>query len=193
MKRLFMAVDLNLAVVEKLVRLQEEIQSRLDDIEDVRIRPVDAPNVHVTLKFLGEVEDDLIPQLEDKLASLVKPLFPFEVHCRGLGVFPRPDRPRILWAGLDHKGSEVMGLLRQAIEADFETLGFEVDPREYQAHVTIARVKGQGRVDITPIIDEFGDLDFGSSYIRDIVLYESVLRPEGAEYKVLNRFNLGEH
>lgn len=193
MKRLFLAVDLNLSVVEKLARLQEELVARLDEVEDIQIRPVEAPNIHVTLKFLGDVEADLIPQLEEKLLELVKPLFPFEVSCRGLGVFPKPSRPRIIWAGLDEKGSEVMGLLQQAIEADFETLGFETDPREYRPHVTIGRLKGRGQVDITDLIDEFGDLDFGSSYIRDIILYESVLRPEGAEYQVLNRFNLGEH
>ncbi len=193
MKRLFLAVDLNLAVVEKLARLQEEMVERIKSVEDVSLRPTNPANIHVTLKFLGDVETDLIPQLESKLTELVKPLFPFEVTCRGLGVFPKPSRPRILWAGLDEKGSEVMGLLQQAIEADFETLGFEPDERDYRPHVTLARVKGRGRVDLSEMIEEFSDLNFGSSYIRDIILYESSLRTEGAQYQVLNRFNLGEH
>jgi len=192
-RRLFLAVDLSIAVVEKLVALQEELDERIrDDFEGVRVRWTDAPNIHVTLKFLGDTEASLVSLLEETLAGLVEPLFPFEVHCRGLGVFPHPTRPRILWAGLEPEGAEVMGLLQQAIDKDLGELGFQPEEREYRPHITLGRVKTRNAPSLGPIVDTYRELTFGSSYIRDIVLYASTLTDEGPRYEVVNRFGLGD-
>jgi 2'-5' RNA ligase len=191
MPRLFLAVDLAISVVERLAVLQREWSQRIDD-EDVRIKWVDPANIHVTLKFLGETEKTLVPMLEEVLADLARPLFPFEVSCQRVGAFPNPRRARILWAGLDPKGAEVMALLPQAIERDLEPLGFARDAREFHPHVTLGRVKSKKRYDMSPIVDEFADFDFGQSYVKDIILYESTLTRKGAEYTVLNRFPLGD-
>lgn len=191
MPRLFIAVDLAISVVERLTLLQREWADRIDD-DDVRIKWVKPANIHMTLKFLGKTEPPLVPMLEEVLADIVKPLFPFEVACQRIGAFPEPRRPRILWAGLDPKGSEVMALLPKAIERDLEPLGFARDDRDFHPHVTLGRVKSRQRCDMREIVDEFSDLDFGQSYIKDMILYESRLTGDGAVYTVLNRFPLGE-
>src|SRR5690554_2341427 len=125
MKRLFIAVDLSIGVVEKLVVLQEDLQrqfsARLGD--GLNMRWVDAPNIHLTLKFLGETDEALLPMIGQTLAKLGQPLFPFEVECQGMGAFPDASRPRVLWAGMDTRGGEVLGLLQQAIERDLSELG----------------------------------------------------------------------
>lgn len=193
MNRLFISVDLSIAVVERLTRLQDEIVTRLGGHEDLALRRVDPANIHVTLKFLGEVHDDLINEIEMRLDRLVKPLFPFEVHCRGLGAFPSTENARIVWAGLDEKGAEVMELLRQAIQQDLDALGFEAESRPYKPHVTLGRIRGSAEPDLTELYKGLDDLDFGSSYIRDLVLNASSLHADGPRYTVLNRFNLGEH
>ena len=189
MARLFIAVDLSVAVVERLALLQAELTKRLGD--DVSVRWVDAPNIHVTLMFLGEVDEALVPLLEDSLAAMARPLFPFEVRCCRLGGFPDLEHPRIVWAGLDDKGAEVMGLLRQTIEHDVGELGLAGDEREYVPHLTLGRVRSAVSIAAEDIAD-LVDLDFGSSYVKDLVLFESKLSSHGAEYIVRRRFSLGE-
>ena len=192
MKRLFLAVDLAISVVEQLAVLQEEMQSYIQsELPETRVRWVDAANIHLTLKFLGATDEPLIPMLTETMEELVKPLFPFEVECRSLGCFPKPQKPRILWTGLDPKSSEVLSLLQQAIERDLEELGFPADPRPFRPHITLGRVKSREAPDMTPAVERFADTRFGQSYIKDIALFESVLHPSGPEYRVLNRFTLG--
>lgn len=191
-KRLFIAVDLSVNVVERLARLQEELERQTEEIDDVTVRWTDAPNIHVTLKFLGDTESSLVPMIESRLSKLARPLFPFEVQCQGLGAFPNFERARILWAGLDPKGAEVMGLLRLSIERELGELGFAPDERDYSPHVTLGRVKAKRRTDLSDVVEPYADLDFGGCYVRDLVLFESNLTPDGPRYEVLNRYQLGE-
>lgn len=191
MSRLFIAVDLSVAVVEKLAILQAEIARRLGD-DSASVRWVAAPQIHVTLNFLGDVEEPVIPMLDEVLGKLVRPLFPFEVMCCRLGAFPDLGHPRILWAGLDEKGAEVMGLLRQTIEQDLGELGFAADPREYHPHVTLGRVRSVEALDMRELAGDLTDLELGTSYIKDIALFESRLGSDGPQYIVRRRFPLGE-
>lgn len=188
MPRLFVAVDLSVAVVERIVASQRELASRLGDVD---VRWVAAPNIHVTLKFLGDVEEAVVPILAEALGALARPLFPFEIRCCRLGGFPDLAQPRILWAGLDGKGAEVMGLLQQTVERDLAELGFPREGREYRPHITIGRVRDSAVVDSSQIAD-LVDLDFGSGFIKDIALFESVPTRDGVEYVVRRRFSLGE-
>lgn len=193
MKRLFLAVDLSISVVEKLVVLQEDLQrkfnARLDD--GLNMRWVDAPNIHLTLKFLGETDEALLPMIAQTLEKLGQPLFPFEVECQGVGCFPDPSKPRVLWAGMDTRGGEVLGLLQQAIERDLGELGIAEEQREFLPHITLGRVRATKAIDFSEIIDGFSDMKFGKSYIKDLILYESRLELRGPKYVVLERFPLG--
>lgn len=193
MKRLFLAVDLSIQVVERLVMLQDAMATRLRDRPDVEVRWVDAPLIHVTLKYLGEAPDTMVPELTRKLEALVRPLFPFEVQCRGFGAGPEPGRARLLHTELDHNGAEVMGLLRQAIERDLDAIGFPAERRPYHPRITLGRLRAPRAVDLATLVDEFAEIHIGSSYIRDIALFEAELTRNGPVYRVLNRFPLGEH
>ena len=189
MPRLFVAVDLSVAVVERLTVLRRHLAERAPK---GAVRWVKPSNVHVTLKFLGDVDEAMVPLVGQKLGELARPLFPFEVNCCRLGAFPDLERPQILWAGLDIKGAEVMGLLRQTIERDLGELGFAPDDRDYYPHLTLGRVKS---ADLGDLMGEFKALqasDFGSSYIKDLVLFESRLGPDGAQMIVRARYQLGE-
>ncbi len=191
-RRLFIAVDLSIKVVERLVLAQEELARAVEEIDDVDMRWVDAPNIHVTLKFLGEVDSSITPLVEERLEKLVRPLFPFEVRGVGLGAFPEPSSARVLWAGLDPKGAEVMGLLRLALERELEQIGFAPDEREYRPHVTLGRVRARTPADLSDLLDRFEAMDFGDCYVRDLILFESKLSSDGPKYEVLNRYPLGE-
>jgi RNA 2',3'-cyclic 3'-phosphodiesterase len=194
MMRLFVAVDLSIQVVERLARFQTELREVLKErwANEVRLRCVKAPNVHLTLKFLGDVTPEMIPVIEETLAKLCKPLFPFEVECRGVGAFPDVSQPRILWAGLDETSAEVLGLLQKALERDLGRIGVEKETRPFAPHVTLARVKTLQARSMEEILKPFEQVSFGKSFIKDLVLFASHLDPEGPRYEVLRRFSLGE-
>jgi RNA 2',3'-cyclic 3'-phosphodiesterase len=191
MKRLFVALDLAIPVVERLALFQEELAGLLADHEDVRVRWTSPENLHLTMKFLGDTDEALVPMLRQTLQELVKPLFPFEVEARDVGFFPRADKPRIIWSGFDEQSAEVLSLLQQALERDLEQLGFEKEDRPFRPHVTLGRVKSRARPDFTALTDKIGQRVFGKSYIKDVILYESELRGDGPRYTVLDRFALG--
>jgi 2'-5' RNA ligase len=197
MKRLFIALDLAIPVVEQLAVFQEDLQELLADEElaaekgDVRVRWTSPENIHLTMKFLGDTEDALVPMLRETLGQLVKPLFPFEVEAKGIGVFPSPKKPRVIWSGFDEQSEEVLSLLQQALERDLEELGFQKEDRPFRPHVTLGRVKSRAKPDFTQPLEDIGEQNFGKSYIKDVILYESKLTSEGPIYTVLDRFALG--
>jgi RNA 2',3'-cyclic 3'-phosphodiesterase len=191
-KRLFLAVDLAINVVEQLVLLQDELAEAIATLDTpFDVRWVEAPNIHLTLKFLGATDEALIPMIASTVDRLAAPLFPFEVECRGVGCFPDPRRPRILYAGLDAKGGEVLGLLEQALQRDLGELGVEADDREFKPHITLGRVKSQTAPTMETVLPNYQTMRFGKSYIKDIILFESLLSSRGPRYEVVHRFALG--
>lgn len=194
MKRLFIALNLSVSVVEKLALLQRELESRLTSAfgDRIRLRCPDASHIHLTLKFLGDTPPQMVPLITEAVDEMCQPLFPFEAKCVGIGAFPDPRRPRILWAGLDDESAEVVGLLQKNLEEELAQLGIEKDARPFVPHVTLARIKSRNRPCIDEWIDEYEDVNFGQSYIKDLVLYESHLDRDGARYEVIKRFALGQ-
>jgi 2'-5' RNA ligase len=200
MRRLFVALDLAIGVVEQLLDLQEEFHGYLADCAEIagatdptpaRVRWTSPENIHLTLKFLGDTDEAIVSRLSDTLAGLVKPLFPFEVEARGVGFFPDPAKPRILWTGFDEQSSEVLSLLQQALERDLGELGFESNERTFLPHVTLGRIKSRAHPDFSAFAAEYKGRSFGKSYVKDFILYESTLTPNGPKYTVLDRFALG--
>lgn len=191
MKRLFIAVDLAIPVVEELVAFQRRLQALIDDIDGVRVKWTRPEHIHLTMKFLGNTEPAMLPVLREAIAELVGPLFPFEVEARGVGFFPGPHKPRIIWSGFDDESAEVLSLLHRAIERDLGEIGIEQDDKPFRPHVTLGRVKSRKRPDFTRLVDQIERRSYGKSYIKDIILYESKLDHEGPHYTVVDRFALG--
>ncbi|MFU8802739.1 MAG: RNA 2',3'-cyclic phosphodiesterase [Bradymonadaceae bacterium] len=192
MKRLFLAVDLSITVVEEIILFQEDLRKKIHAHDDsVDVRWVEAPNIHLTLKFLGPTEAPLISMIRNTVENLANPLFPFEVECREVGCFPSPKKPRIIWAGLDKKSSEVLGLLQQAVERDLAELGIAEESREFKPHITLGRIKSTRAPELESILADYAGIQFGRSYIKDLVLFESILDHRGPRYEVIERFALG--
>jgi len=194
MRRLFVALDLAIGVVEELLNIQEEFHAYLDangDLPQTRMRWTHPENIHLTLKFLGDTDDALVSRLSDTISGLVKPLFPFEVETKGLGFFPAPELPRIFWCGFDPESAEVLALLQQAIERDLGELGFAPNERAFHPHITLGRVKSRSNPNFAKFAQKYENKSFGKSYVKDFVLYESILTPKGPVYQVVERFTLG--
>ncbi len=193
MNRLFIALNLSIPVVETLVMFQHDFEERLEEEygSGVRLRMVEAANIHLTLKFLGDTPPEMVEPISDRLTEICEPLFAFEVECRTLGAFPDLERPRVLWAGLDEKSSEVLKLLQRNVEEELAEIGVAKESRPFHPHITLGRVKSRQRPSLVELAKDYDDVSFGKSFIKDMVLYESHLTPRGARYEVVERFVLG--
>lgn len=148
-----------------------------------RIRWTRSENVHLTLKFLGDVPEEKLDDVSAALRGLCAGHAPFDSSISGFGAFPNARRARILWAGV---GSEAIVALAADIDAAFEPLGFERERRPYVPHATLGRVRGRpARVELPPTVP--GETVF---QIRRVELMESTLSAGGSLYETLEYFAL---
>ena len=169
--------------------LPEDVRQRLaTEIERLRPHASDvawvAPaNLHVTLKFLGQVDEARVPALADALRARVAGHRVFDAAVRGLGAFPSPTRPRVLWAGLEDDAG-ALAALAETIDACCAGLGFPRETRAFAAHVTLGRVREPRR---QPALAEALALpaDFGRLRVEQVSLMRSQLSPRGARYSEL--------
>lgn len=187
-ERMFLAVDLSIPVVERILDLFEPWKTSLEE-RGVRVKWLPPEEIHLTLKFLGDVPEELHGLLRVQLREVVEPLFPFQLKCVGVQALPTPERARLLYATLDEEGREVASLLQRMIDKELSKLGFVSDPRPFHASALLGRVLNGA--DLSDLAKEMETVPFGSSTIKDIALMESSLRPQGATQRVINRFPLG--
>jgi len=147
-----------------------------------------AENLHVTVKFLGQVEEDRLEALGTALAEALGPLPRFEVEVRGMGAFPSARQASVIWVGLDDAAHN-MAAVAAAVERVGEQFGIAREQRPFRAHVTVGRCKGRG-VDARAALASYGDRRFGSADVTEVHLYESRLGGEGSTYVLRSRAGL---
>jgi len=181
--RLFIAVDLPDSVRAALAREQARLRSVCVGGGEIRwTRP---EGVHLTLKFLGEVAATRLKEVSDALGD-VATFDPFEIDVRGFGFFPSARRPRVFWAGLEVPPA--LDELAGRVEAAMATLGFPSENRPFQPHLTLARFESQRAQPALEAAIHSGEADLGRWIVSGFFLFESKLRPGGAEYAKLARF-----
>ena len=148
-------------------------------------------NYHITLKFLGEVEEPLLPRLVDAAARAAGAVSPFEISFERFGAFPSISRPRVLFYAAG-RGSEELASLAGRVEEQLVSLGFEGERRRFRAHLTLARVRNRPSLDVQKILESVPDLP-GTAFqrIERFVLMQSTLSRSGARYDELGSFALG--
>ena len=169
--------------------LPDDVRQQLADAaERLRRHATDvawvAPgNLHVTLKFLGQVDEARVPALTDALRAALADRPTFDVAVRGLGAFPSPTRPRVLWAGLEDTTGG-MRTLAERVDACCGRLGFAAETRAFAAHVTLGRVREARRQ--PALADALSrPADFGRLRVDRVSLMRSELSPRGARYSEL--------
>lgn len=142
-------------------------------------------NLHLTLKFLGEVREERIRDISEILKEISKGFKKFEVTLQGIGAFPNQSSPRVIWTGVE-KGRKEMIELQKEIEERLVPLGFKKEERGFHPHLTIARVKGRGD------FKELFETDYKSRtfLIDKIILFKSTLTPKGPIYEELEKLLL---
>lgn len=181
--RIFFCVELAGTVRDTLEEVARTMRTRLS----APAKWVAKDNLHITVRFLGEVEEAMLPEIKALGAELAQGQQPFEVTLSRLGAFPSPRRARVIWAGPEQDSPQFAELARKA-EAEVRALGFPPERKEAKAHVTLARLKVLQ--DVTGALTRlpFPTL---SVEVGSLTLMESRLRPEGPLYTPLGRWPLG--
>jgi len=149
-------------------------------------RAVPADQLHLTLKFLGDTDSGLLPDIKDALAEIEFPLF--TICLKRVGHFPPRGNPRVLWAGIDPV-MEVTAL-RNKVEKALAGIGIERDPRKFSAHVTLARLKNSPLNRVTQFLAGNSFFETPPFTVREFLLYSSSLTARGAAHTVLAAFPL---
>ena len=179
--RLFVALEIPRAVRDNLATLIKDLRTAAPKARWVR-----PENIHVTLKFIGEVLAEKVQDIRGALSD-VHSEREVELHFRGLGFFPNAKRPSVLWAGID--ASPNLQSLAGDIESSLEKLGFPRERRPFVPHLTIARFQPP-RVHerLLSAIAQSNGRELGSLRTGEFHLIESKLKPSGAEYTTLESF-----
>ena len=185
--RAFLAVNLSVPVTRAIAELQGALRQGIP--RELRVAWVPPANLHLTIKFLGPTEPEAAAAIADTLATALEKTPPCEVRARGAGAFPDPRRPRVLWVGLEDPSGGLAGVHR-VVEDRMADLGFAREERPFSPHLTLGRVK-DGHADVTALLATTAERQLGTSIVREIVLYESRLRAQGAEYVALRRVPFG--
>lgn len=183
MKRLFIGIGIPDSAKDHLQEIQRTGSKRIE-----RARWVDKVNLHLTLQFLGNCEEDLIPEIAGGMKEAVKSSAAFDFTLGGLGAFPNPRKARVFWMGVS-QGEEEIGSLQKSVEKELVPLGFLPEKRRFHAHITLARLKMIQ--DVTKVIEDTQDFRYSDAIkVGKITLFESQLKRSGAVYTVLEEIML---
>ena len=179
MKRLFIAIPIREASRNQIM------QGICSDasVRKMPIRLIAVQNLHLTLQFLGNVEEKRIPVLKQILNRISPPPSPEELVFTGIGAFPAPSAPRIIWIGIKQNEylQKVQGLITQALIRN----GFEADRKKFKPHLTLARVKegsDLSAADFACLEALRSGTEIGNSPVDRVTLFESRLQPGGPTY-----------
>jgi 2'-5' RNA ligase len=184
--RLFVAVDPSDAVRDALAAAIESGRGLAPGAKWVR-----PAAIHLTLAFLGYVDDALAPAIDRALAGVAQRHGPVELAARTVGSFGGARRPRVLWAGLEG-GVPALQALQRDVEAALVPLGYQPEERDFRPHLTLARAReGRGDPALATARDALHERDLGTFTAGELILYQSQLSPHGAKYLALARHPLG--
>ncbi len=179
--RTFIAIELPQELTSQIDQLQTVLRKTSADVSWVKPQ-----NVHITLKFLGEVREEKIEEVYQATEQSVKELRKFQVNLQGLGGFPNMKRPRVIWIGVE-KGKEVLAQVYPKVEEEFFRIGFAKENRDFTPHLTIGRVKSPKNLERLAV--EINQTKFQTEEfeIKDVVVMKSTLLPTGAVYTPLKK------
>lgn len=181
--RAFLAIDLDDDLKPKINRIIKEFKQI-----DTRIKYVELTNLHLTLKFFGEIDTEGLELLEEKIANVVSEFNPFDIKIKSCGAFPNNNHIKVIWVGIDE--DSIIRELHDKLDKEFTKLGFDRD-NKFSTHLTIGRMKSAKNKDkVKATIEEFSDIEIGEMTVNRISLKKSTLKPSGPVYEDLKVFEL---
>lgn len=179
------------------VTLDEEIRRRVSDVQQCAmklasgVKWVPPENYHVTLKFLGDVRRDKLSHVQSAIDEVARKLPAFDMTISGMGVFPTPRRPRVVWVGIED-GRDRLVELATAVEARLVEAGYEKEEKPFRSHITIGRVR-EGNKPVPGLVEGLSEINssgLGVQRVASVALMQSVLQPGGPIYTPLSEHKL---
>ena len=186
--RSFIAIELPVSIQNQLDKIIGQLKGPLTSA----VRWVPAHNIHLTLKFLGDVSPGNMDMLMNILRAEVSRQKNFSISIGELGAFPTPHRPRVLWIGVSAPPQLIA--LARLVEGETQKLGYAAEDRPFSPHLTLGRVsQNASPLQVRQVADALAGMKVGSlgnADVREVVLFKSVLTPKGAEYSALLKVSL---
>jgi 2'-5' RNA ligase len=185
LKRLFIAIEISHEIKKEIAELQSKLKQAGVDASWTR-----PEGIHLTLKFLGEVEETKVPEIMTALSVLSKDRTGFRIEIAGAGAFPNPKNARVVWVGVSGE-TDKLASLQAAIEDKTAQLGFKRENREFQPHLTLGRIKYiSSRETWLKELDEIKNVKLSALDVHTVSLMKSDLKPSGALYTELGKVEL---
>jgi len=179
--RVFIAVEISDAeILKKIQRFQESLQ--------INAKPTKIDQIHFTLHFLGEIDEEQCERVKEQLRKIT--FSQFGLSLKGVGGFPNLKNPRVIWIGTDKKGAGNLIEITKEIGMKLVSLGFQKD-KIFKPHLTVFRIKHKID-DLSLRMKEYEAIEFGTQVITKIKLKRSILSPKGPEYSDLLEINGNE-
>jgi 2'-5' RNA ligase len=175
--RLFVALDLPEEIKQSLTPLLDAIPAG---------RPATMAQLHLTLFFLGNVSEEDLPRIKEALGGITETSFLLKL--KGVGCFPNPKRPRILWVGIPL--TEELSKLKTETDRVLENLGYPKEKRAFHPHLTLARIKKPHPQGVEDFLNKYFSFQSKAFPVKEFTLYHSILTPKGARYHRVAQFPL---
>lgn len=181
--RAFLAFEVSPEVRESLMKAEAELSETRADI-----KLVEQENLHFTVKFLGEIPESAVDEIDRRVRTLSLPKM--EVDVQGLGAFPDDRHPRVVWAGVASQDFDVVAKSAQEVIRALDGIG-ESDERAYHPHITLARVRSPRNLpQLVAVLGANSSKEIGRTPITMLKLKSSTLTPRGAEYRDVKEYAL---
>ena len=183
--RSFIAIPLNPEIISRIEKTQKELKTLPADVKWVNPK-----SIHLTLKFLGNVEEGDIENIARGVQNGMRGFKPWTTAVKNVGAFPSLKSPRVVWVGIEDKAGQLV-VLQNQIEKEMSKLGFEEEKRTFSAHLTLGRVRSpKGKNELVKYLLDERERVFGEIKVDRVILFKSELKPTGAVYTVLKEFIL---
>lgn len=180
--RAFIACEFPKNIISAIGKVQENLRSY-----GLKVRWIRPENMHLTLKFLGNIERTVAQRIAGTISESVKGCGPISISAKGIGVFPTLKRPRILWAGLAG-GNDALRQLHRNLESNLERIGFPKENKHFKGHLTLGRFRGKADPkQLIDAIEAFEGFKTEAFVIDHLILFKSELLPAGPLYSKLTQ------
>ena len=178
--RTFVAIELDQTIKDTLSAFIQKL-----DTGGRNIKWVKPQGMHLTLKFLGEVPEDKISEIQSVLDRIVKDYSRFQLSLKGSGTFPPAARvPRVVWIGVEK--NELLQNVQARVENELYKIRFPKEKRKYHPHLTLGRVKGPENLQtVMETLNQNKETEFGKMTVNKLTFFKSTLKPTGAEYTII--------
>jgi 2'-5' RNA ligase len=180
--RAFIAIEIPEEILKELATIQDRLRKTGASVSWVK-----PGNIHLTLKFLGNIETGLIEPVLREMELIGRQMEPFSLEVSGIGCFPNMKNPRVIWVGIEDRDQRVVKL-QSTLESSLESIGFSREKRNFTPHLTIGRIKiSHGKGVLLDEVRKIGNPFLGSIEVKEMVLFQSDLHPQGAIYTPIGR------